>query len=1701
MTQLAENSATYEFLIANQTPARFWRRSAAQKNQALNRLRAGRAGLQRVANHLLSESGIVRMHQDRQLVRLNGEDLRELAVARKLFRRDAGRFQSRQRRAESYGIISAPGSYRRLVIGGPSGRFGLRGKAVNETDAAIGAHFESRAIFHTAFWAEHEHDSSADAGWGASGRLWFFLISFLVRLRWPLRSSRVLYRRLSRALDSEGDGIPAAKAESSDAALQVAALQFVQQRDQNARAGSADGMPERNGASIHVNLFRIELQLARNRDGSDGKCLVQFIQIDVAIAIPPGFRQQLFDGFNRCHHHPFGLNAADGLRDDARHRLLAKPRGGAFAGDDQRRGAVIRAGGIAGGHRAVFFECGLEARERFERCVLARRFVRLDDDRLAFLLRDFDGQYLVTHEAGFGGAHGFAMRIERVLVLLRARDFVLLGNELGGHAHVKVFVRFPQAINDHRVENFLVAEPVARARAFQQIGAVGHRLHAAGDNDFRFAQRDRLRCKAHGFQSRAANLVDSHRGHARMQPAAESGLSRGILSQPGLHHIAHNGFVHLLRVNPRAAHGFGNHSRAQLGSGKRRKASEEAPDRRAGGAENHRLFNILRLRHAGLLRMENYEGQYTSGAIKASNNSPVLFALYSPRQNLVRWASKHMAARGKTEGTTTRTADRRAGTPPEEIAAQLVGESANGRTAAQAATAGAVEAHAIKTHAATPEISSGFPLNAEQRAAVEHGEGPLLVVAGAGTGKTRVITERIRRLLEENPDLAGENILGLTFTDKAAGEMKWRVVQAVGERAEGVWLSTFHKFCLEKILREAAAGAQALEDIDHWILLRRHVGELGLQHFKRLQEPGEFLSDFVKFFSRCQDELVSPDDYDRYVASLREKHERTKTALEGDALAIAEDNLARQQELARVYRASERLLRERKLVTFGAQLLRAVELLRTDAALLEKLREQYRYILVDEFQDTNIAQLELLWLLAGDPGRTDAPRNILAVGDHHQAIYRFRGASFGSFTIFLKRFCGVRGSDANKFLVSLSRNYRSTQRILNVAHAVIENNEQSPLLPSGRLETEHREGERVRVAEFATAEEEAQWVASEIDRLHDAGAKWRSMAVLYRKHSHRTHLLEALRRRAIPFAIKGFSILSSTLVRDLLAWLRAIGQPSDNVACARALAAPYWGLEPRDLVRLTERAGKNRRALADEVESARNEAPFDKEGVRLGEFVQLANRLRILACKYTASDLLDELVAALGVTPLASDADRHYLERFVQFVREWEKKSEGKQLRDLLEYLAFFDEAGGDIGLEEELADDAVQLMTVHGAKGLEFPHVFILRLSKNDFPSGTRKAVFEFPPELMKEERPTGDFQIQEERRLFYVALTRAKQHLTLSTVVNRFKKPSPFLDDFLMNPKVQKSDTMQTSPRVVLPPMEEAAGPAPESAAAPGLFDRMQTETRAYSRVALWAKAFHPPRPEPLQLSASAIDAYERCPMKYMFRHLWSMRGGPHAAMTFGNVVHTTIKEFVAELRKRGRVPFEEVTAIFDREWSSAGFPDDYQEQEYRKAGRDQLAAFHETYSAAPAEVMYQEKAFELPLENEVIVTGRIDQINRIDRDSVEIVDYKTGKPREAKKANDDLQLSIYALAAREVLELEPKRLVLYNLMSNEAVATTRDAKSLAKAKERIGAVADQIRAGDFSAKPGFGCGNCDYKPLCPAHEQLIPISPAIGAPRAKN
>src|ERR1700719_1320864 len=349
--------------------------------------------------------------------------------------------------------------------------------------------------------------------------------------------------------------------------------------------------------------------------------------------------------------------------------------------------------------------------------------------------------------------------------------------------------------------------------------------------------------------------------------------------------------------------------------------------------------------------------------------------------------------------------------------------------------------------------SGGLQLNEAQRRAITHGDGPLLVIAGAGTGKTRVITERIRHLLESDDSLLGENILGLTFTKKAAGEMKARVVKAVGDRGKDVVLATFHSFC-ETLLKEVDGNRVSLESVDHWILLRRNLARLKLEKYRRLAEPGQFLSDFIQFFSRCQDELVSSDDYQKFADLLAKELEEEKAALDEDTFKERADQVALQQEVARAYHASEAILREKHAVALNGLIAEAVTLLKNDAPRRRQLQERFKHILVDEFQDTNIAQLELLHLLSAER------RNIVVVGDNDQAIYRFRGASFGSFKLFLQRFAGWKeGQDSTKLRVLLQDNYRSTPNILRVASQAISHNETSADFPQKVFNASKNEGE------------------------------------------------------------------------------------------------------------------------------------------------------------------------------------------------------------------------------------------------------------------------------------------------------------------------------------------------------------------------------------------------------------------------------------------------------------------------------------------------------------------------------------------------------------------------------------------------------------------------------------------------------------------
>ena len=1014
-------------------------------------------------------------------------------------------------------------------------------------------------------------------------------------------------------------------------------------------------------------------------------------------------------------------------------------------------------------------------------------------------------------------------------------------------------------------------------------------------------------------------------------------------------------------------------------------------------------------------------------------------------------------------------------------------------------------------------------LNAEQQRAVEHGDGPLVVIAGAGTGKTRVIVERIRRLLETRPELAAGEILALTYTHKAAGEMAGRVRKSLGERAKGLVATTFHSFCHER-LQEQNPELRLIDEIEHWVLLRRNLARLGLVRYRRRHDPGQFLTDFTKFFSRCQDELVTAQEYRRHV-------EREAARLADGADEEAREAIEKQLEVARAYEESERLLREKNLLTFGGSLMETVRLLERDDAKRNELQSRFRFVLVDEFQDTNVAQIHLLGLLAG------GPRNLFVVGDDDQAIYRFRGASFASFRMFEREYLpasgGERPSNGSRRL--LTRNYRSTKRILRLAGAVIQNNgAANRMFPDKQLTTENGEGDPIRIAGLASEAAEAEWIAAQIEAEHARGRPWSGFAVLYRTHAHREEVVAALERRGIPFVIRKLSVLTNPVVRDLVAGLRWLDRPGDNVACARVLAIPRWGFTPEELVLQAQRAAKHPRKslwaalgaegtgegtetgeeVTSEYRSLESPAGAARAGAQpgvaapLAELVALHARLSQMARREPLTAVFDELAAASAMLPLARDADRHAFRAFHRFVVDWQTAHPAELLRDFLEYFRYFQQAGGSVTLEEERsgteskeadesAGDAVQLMTAHSAKGLEFDHVFVIRLCRGAFPVRNRSPLFEFPDALMKEELPKGDHHVLEERRLFYVALTRARKRLTLTTLARERSKPSPFLEDIEQEMARLAKDIQRLAPKVAI----EKDGGAKSAAIGRTLAaqDRSQSPDALFpdaaagdyesSHIGEWAASYRPPLAVPLELSPESIESYRTCPQKYLFGSRWHVREQAGAALTFGSVMHTTIQHAVAELLE-GRPPaLDRLLALFDEEWRkrrSAGFEDDYQEATYREEGREQLRKFHARLAAAPPTVGGQEKAFRVPLANDVVLTGRIDQINSLGAGESEILDYKTGTPHDEKYVKKDLQLTFYSLAARDQFELGIPAAAFHYLENDTVIRVQREAKDLAAAESVAQEVAAGIRAGQFPARPGWNCRHCDYRLICPAHER---------------
>lgn len=972
-------------------------------------------------------------------------------------------------------------------------------------------------------------------------------------------------------------------------------------------------------------------------------------------------------------------------------------------------------------------------------------------------------------------------------------------------------------------------------------------------------------------------------------------------------------------------------------------------------------------------------------------------------------------------------------------------------------------------------------LNPEQAKAVTHRGGPLLIVAGAGTGKTMVISRRFAWLIREG--LAKpEEILALTFTDKAAGEMVERIDQLLPLGYADLWVSTFHSFC-QRLLTEHALDIglpndfRLLNETDAYLLVRRHLDQFDLDYYRPLGNPSKFIHALLKHFSRAKDEAVTPQEYLDFAK---------RAALAKDNAAIDAEEQSRLGELARAYATYQKLLLNRGCLDFGDLLLYAIELFRERPKLLEKYRQQFKHVVVDEFQDTNWAQYELLKMLVPPAG------NIIVVGDDDQAIYKFRGASVSNILQFRNDFPSSKA-------VVLTRNYRSLQNILDRSHEFIRQNDPNRLEaklagPKGSGITKDLKAARpgqaaVEHLHFRTLDEEAAGVVDRILKIKadDPEATWNDFCILARSNSGANPFCDELQRRGLPYqflALKG--LYAKPVVLDCLAYFKLLDDYHESPALYRVLTSPAFRLDGDDLVKLVHEARKKAESLYETLKRHRLIGLTAASHATVDRLLGLVEKHSELARRARVGEVLVRFLYDSGYAEELKRDDTQearertsFLNQFLKRIRRFEELHDEPTLRHFLEEFELERDAGeaGSLAFDVETGPDMVRILTVHAAKGLEFKHVFVVSLVDKRFPASDRGGDIELPDALTKEIVPEGDIHLQEERRLFYVAMTRAKDGLFFTSADDyggkTKKKPSRFLAEL---------GYAQTE----------------RGQATPGLAAlRPPTESRPVER--------KPEIEPPKYFSFTQLAAYANCPLQYKFAHVLRLPVFGKPQFSFGKTMHATLQKFLEELARRqatkqatlfGDAPaggglalsLAELLKLYEESWQDDWYPDRPTKEKYRQKGRELLEAFYRVIAERPPRPLFLERDFKVRL-GEYWLRGKIDRIDRFDGEQpaaserVEIIDYKTGQPKdEVKLSSDDKrQLMLYQLAAERALNLKPGRLTFHYLEGNATVSFLGESEELAKFEADTVAQIERIKTGDYEATPGRHCAFCDFADIC--------------------
>ena len=957
-------------------------------------------------------------------------------------------------------------------------------------------------------------------------------------------------------------------------------------------------------------------------------------------------------------------------------------------------------------------------------------------------------------------------------------------------------------------------------------------------------------------------------------------------------------------------------------------------------------------------------------------------------------------------------------------------------------------------------------LNKEQIEAVTHGQGPLLIIAGAGTGKTSVISRRIAWLLDQGLCKTDE-ILALTFTDKAAHEMLERVDVLVPYGYTDIWISTFHAFG-DRILRENALAAGINPDFkvltrpESAVFFREHLFKFGLKYYRPLADPTRFLEAMITLFSRAKDEDIAPKDYLDFARKLAIE---AKGNPQDEAL---QEEAAQQIELAAAYEKYQELLIKEGVVDFGNQFYMALDLLRSHPLILKKYRKQFKYILVDEFQDTNFAQFKIVKLLAGDS------KNINVVADDDQCIYRWRGAAYSNVINFTETF-------AESKKISLIQNYRSSQEILDSAYHLIQNNNPDRFEVkaniSKKLIAVNGHGKPITHNHFDANSSEADWVAQFIqNKIKKEKYKYRDFAILVRSNSDADSFMQSLNMQDIPWQFSGNQgLYSREEVKLCISFLRVAANQSDSLNLYYLASSEIYNLGLGDLtlgMHYCRRRNKSLYFVFNNIESIPELEEISEDSrtkIRIilddiAKFMEISRREttgRLLYAFLTDTGYLKQLTREQS---LENETKIQNIAKFFNLVRDFELVAHEDRVINFVTYLNLLIEAGDDPPtVEADLDMDAVNILTIHKAKGLEFRVVFLVSLVAGRFPVSRRGQSLELPEKLIKEILPEGDFHLQEERRLFYVGLTRAKEELILTSASDyggkRMRKISQFVVEVLGASVLEKEKIKSSAKEAI-----ERFAPKKDS-------KKSELEPLTEDKI--------------LNLSYYQVDDYLTCPLKYKYVNILRVPIMEHHTVIYGRAMHEAVCKYFQYRIDARQMELNELLDTFSSSFDPQGFLDKTHQEERFRVGKEALIRFYnleKTRNTMPKSI---EESFSFIFED-IKINGRFDRIDEEPEGAV-IIDFKTSEITRQddadKRAKESMQLVLYALAYRYKSGKLPSRVELHFLESGMVGSSVVKEKDLEKIISKIEEVSAGIRKEYFSATPAYmACRYCAYNQVCP-------------------